>query len=43
VTVLPHAAALTDERSAAAMAVSNLRALRDGRPLANLVNRLRGY
>jgi glyoxylate/hydroxypyruvate reductase A len=43
VTVLPHAAALTDERSAAAVAVSNLRALRDGRPLANLVNRLRGY
>jgi glyoxylate/hydroxypyruvate reductase A len=43
VTVLPHAAAGTDARSAAAVAVANLRALRDGRPLANLVERSRGY
>jgi glyoxylate/hydroxypyruvate reductase A len=43
VTVLPHAAALTDPRSAAAVAVANLRAMRDGRPLAHLVDRGRGY
>jgi glyoxylate/hydroxypyruvate reductase A len=43
VTVLPHAAAGTDARSAAAVAVVNLRALRDGAPLANLVDRARGY
>lgn len=43
VTVLPHAAALTDPRSAAEVAVANLRALRDGRPLAHLVDRGRGY
>ena len=43
VTVLPHAAAMTDPRSAAALAASNLRALRDGRPLAHLVDRQRGY
>ena len=43
VTVLPHAAALTDLRSAAAVAVANLRALRDGRPLAHRVDRQRGF
>ena len=43
VTVLPHAAAMTDLRSAAAVAVANLRALRDGWPLAHLVDRPRGY
>jgi glyoxylate/hydroxypyruvate reductase len=43
VTVLPHAAAMTDARSAAAVAAANLRALRDGRPLAHLVDRERGY
>jgi glyoxylate/hydroxypyruvate reductase A len=43
VTVLPHAAALTDPRSAAAVVAANLRALRDGRPLAHLVDRRRGY
>ncbi|MFO1266288.1 MAG: glyoxylate/hydroxypyruvate reductase A [Rubrivivax sp.] len=43
VTILPHAAALTDPRSAAAVAAANLRALRDGRPLAHLVDRERGY
>jgi glyoxylate/hydroxypyruvate reductase A len=43
VTVLPHAAAATDPRSAAAVAVANLRAARHGRPIAHLVNRQRGY
>jgi glyoxylate/hydroxypyruvate reductase A len=43
VTVLPHAAAMTDARSAVAVAVANLRAARDGRPLANLVEPARGY
>ena len=43
VTVLPHAAALTDERSAAAVVAANLRALRDGQPIAHLVDRSRGY
>jgi glyoxylate/hydroxypyruvate reductase A len=43
ITVLPHAAALTDERSAAAVAVANLRALRDGGTPVHLVDRARGY
>jgi glyoxylate/hydroxypyruvate reductase A len=43
VTMLPHAAALTDPRSASDVAAANLRALRNGRPLANLVDRARGY
>ena len=43
VTVLPHAAALTDERSAALIAVANLRAVARGEPAANLVDRARGY
>ena len=43
VTVLPHAAAQTDPRSAAAVAVRNLRALRDGLPLQHLVEARRGY
>jgi glyoxylate/hydroxypyruvate reductase A len=43
VTVLPHAAAATDPRSAAAVAVANLRAARDGRPVAHLVDRERSY
>ena len=43
VTVLPHAAAGTDARSAAAVAVANLRALQQGGALANLVDRSRGY
>lgn len=43
VTMLPHAAALTDHRSAAAVVAANLRALRDGRPVAHLVDRARGY
>ena len=43
VTVLPHAAALTDPRTAAAVVARNLRALRDGAPLMHLVDRQRGY
>ena len=43
VTVLPHVAALTDARSAAQVVAANLRALRDGAPLAHLVERARGY
>lgn len=43
VTVLPHSAAQTDPRSAAAIAARNVRALRDGRALAHLVDRSRGY
>jgi len=43
VTVLPHAAAQTDPRSAARVVAANLRAWRAGRPLANLVDRQRGY
>jgi glyoxylate/hydroxypyruvate reductase A len=42
-TLLPHAAALTNPRSAAAVVAANLRALRDGRPLQHLVDRQRGY
>lgn len=43
VTVLPHVAAQTDERSAAAVAVANLRAWRDGGALRHRVDRARGY
>lgn len=43
VTVLPHVAALTDLRSAARVVAANLRALRDGAPIAHLVDRARGY
>lgn len=43
VTVLPHAAAMTDPRSAAAVAAANLRALRDGTPLSHLADPGRGY
>jgi glyoxylate/hydroxypyruvate reductase A len=43
VTMLPHAAALTDPRSAAAVVARNLRALRDGKALAYLVDRSRAY
>jgi glyoxylate/hydroxypyruvate reductase len=43
VTVLPHAAAATDERSAAAVVALNLRAVRDGVPLQHVVDRDRGY
>ncbi len=43
VTVLPHVAALTDERSAAAVVAANIRALAAGTPLAHLVQRDAGY
>jgi glyoxylate/hydroxypyruvate reductase len=43
VSLLPHAAALTDPASAALQVARNLRALCDGRPLANLVQPGRGY
>ena len=43
VTVLPHVAALTDPRTASALAADNLARLRDGQPLAMLVDRARGY
>ena len=43
VTLLPHAAALTDPRSATVIAAANLRAARDGLPLSNLVDRAKGY
>jgi glyoxylate/hydroxypyruvate reductase A len=43
VTVLPHVAALTDERSASAVVAANLGALAAGTPIAHLVDRTRGY
>jgi glyoxylate/hydroxypyruvate reductase A len=43
VTVLPHAAALTDPRSAARVAAANVQALAEGRPVAHRVDRTRGY
>ena len=43
VTVLPHVAAVTDPRSAAAVAAANVRAALAGRPLLHLVDRSRGY
>jgi glyoxylate/hydroxypyruvate reductase len=43
VTVLPHVAAQTDARSACALVAANVRALREGRPLAHLVDRARAY
>ena len=43
VTVLPHVAAQTDARSAAAIAAANVKRLRAGEPLAHLVDRSRGY
>ncbi len=43
VTVLPHAAALTDERSAAGIAAENIRAWRAGEPVRFTVDRRRGY
>ncbi|HEY0859097.1 MAG TPA: glyoxylate/hydroxypyruvate reductase A [Albitalea sp.] len=43
VTVLPHVAAQTDARSAAAVVAANVRACRAGEPPAHLVDRARGY
>ena len=43
VTVLPHVAAQTDARSAADIAAANVRRLRAGDVVQNLVDRTRGY
>ncbi|MEN9544049.1 MAG: hypothetical protein RLZZ598_882 [Pseudomonadota bacterium] len=43
ITVLPHAAAQTDPRSASAVVAAQVRALRAGLPLIHLVDRRRGY
>lgn len=43
VTLLPHSAAITDERSASRVVAANVQALLEGRPLAHLVDRRRGY
>jgi glyoxylate/hydroxypyruvate reductase A len=43
VSVLPHAAAATDPRTAAAVVAANLQALCEGRPLLHRVDRRRGY
>ncbi|MBA3596688.1 MAG: glyoxylate/hydroxypyruvate reductase A [Methylibium sp.] len=43
VSVLPHVAAQTDPRTAAAVAAANVQALREGRTLAHRVDRARGY
>lgn len=43
VTVLPHAAAATDARSAAAVAAANLRAAHNWQPVRHRVDAARGY
>jgi len=43
VTVLPHVAAATDPRSAAAVVAANVRRLRAGEPVEHRVDRERGY
>lgn len=43
VTLLPHAAAQTDPRSAARIAAAGIRAWREGRTVPNQVERSRGY
>jgi glyoxylate/hydroxypyruvate reductase A len=43
VTVLPHIAAQTDPRTAAQIVARNVRALREGSILRDLVERERGY
>ena len=43
VTVLPHVAAQTDPRSASLVVAQQILALREGRPLMHLVDRVRGY
>jgi glyoxylate/hydroxypyruvate reductase A len=43
VTVLPHVAAQTDARSAAHIVAANVKRWRAGEPVANLVDRDRGY
>jgi len=43
VTVTPHVAALVDFESAAAVIAETIRRSRDGRPLLNVVDPVRGY
>ena len=43
IIVLPHVAADTNPRSASRVVAANVRALRDGQPLAHLVDRNRSY
>jgi glyoxylate/hydroxypyruvate reductase A len=43
VTVLPHVAAATDPRSAAAVVAANVRRFRAGQPVEHRVDRARGY
>lgn len=43
VTVLPHVAALTDMRTAAALVAANVQAVVNGQPIAHLIDRARGY
>jgi glyoxylate/hydroxypyruvate reductase len=43
VTVLPHAAAMTDVHSAAAVVAANVQALVAGLPIAHRVDRRAGY
>ena len=43
VTITPHAAALTDARTAVPRIVENIERLRSGRPLLNVVDLERGY
>jgi glyoxylate/hydroxypyruvate reductase A len=43
ITITPHLASIAVPRSAAAQIAENLRRLRDGRPLLNVVDRERGY
>ena len=43
ITVLPHAAALTDPRSAARLVAANVQALAEGRTPVHLIDRVRGY
>ena len=43
VTLTPHAAALTDARTAVPRIVENIERLRSGRPLLNVVDVERGY
>jgi glyoxylate/hydroxypyruvate reductase A len=43
VTILPHVAAQTDPRTAAARVAHNLRSWRAGQPVIGLVDRARGY
>lgn len=43
VTITPHLASIAVPRSASAQIADNLRRLREGRPLLNVVDRARGY